>query len=156
MTRRVVVTGMGQISALGTGVPAFFERLLRGESGIAPLDGVKPPGLPDPIGGAVPDWRPECHLSLDLVQATWRATHLAYVAGFWRARPEAMPLRAVPVAAFGLTMGFVLEKRSHASTKVPNVVHDLHGMLKQRWLWLFVAGDQEPDAFALRVERHRV
>lgn len=80
MAHRVVVTGMGQVSSLGRGVGPFFERVLRAESGIAPLDKVTPPGLPHPIGGAVPDWDPEQHLRRELAQGTWRATHLAYVA----------------------------------------------------------------------------
>lgn len=42
MGRRVVVTGMGQISALGTGVPEFRRALENGRCGIAPITSLDP------------------------------------------------------------------------------------------------------------------
>ncbi len=37
MTRRVVVTGVGLVSALGIGTAATWEALCAGESGIGPI-----------------------------------------------------------------------------------------------------------------------
>ena len=40
--KRVVVTGMGAVSAIGADVPSFWQALCRGESGIGPV--TKVPG----------------------------------------------------------------------------------------------------------------
>ena len=36
-TRRAVITGLGVISSLGTSVEEFWDRLIKGESGIRPI-----------------------------------------------------------------------------------------------------------------------
>ena len=78
--RRVVVTGMGVVSALGCGVDPFFDRLVAGSSGIASLEGLDVPGLEHPIGGMIPAWDPEEWLPRATVRATWRVSHYAYAA----------------------------------------------------------------------------
>ena len=55
-SRRVVVTGIGQVSALGRDVPSFWSRVTAGQSGIRKLDDMASPGLSEPIGAAVPNW----------------------------------------------------------------------------------------------------
>ena len=37
MERRVVITGLGVVSPVGTGVEKFWNSLLEGKSGIAPI-----------------------------------------------------------------------------------------------------------------------
>jgi 3-oxoacyl-[acyl-carrier-protein] synthase II len=53
--RRVVVTGMGLISPLGSGVEINWRRLLNGESGIRALPVEMVADLPAKIAGVVPD-----------------------------------------------------------------------------------------------------
>lgn len=43
--RRVVVTGMGAVTPLGLSVDSFWQALLRGESGAAPIQGFDPSAL---------------------------------------------------------------------------------------------------------------
>jgi 3-oxoacyl-(acyl-carrier-protein) synthase len=43
--RRVVVTGMGAVTPVGLGVPAFWRALLAGESGAAPITHFDPAGF---------------------------------------------------------------------------------------------------------------
>lgn len=52
--RRVVVTGMGLVSPLGTGVEAVWKRLLAGQSGLVRLPDETVDGLPGKVGGVVP------------------------------------------------------------------------------------------------------
>ena len=39
MARRIVITGIGAVSALGLDTAAFWENLCAGRSGIGPLEG---------------------------------------------------------------------------------------------------------------------
>lgn len=52
--RRVVVTGMGLVSPLGTGVEAVWRRLLAGQSGLVRLPDEVVDVLPGKVGGVVP------------------------------------------------------------------------------------------------------
>jgi 3-oxoacyl-[acyl-carrier-protein] synthase II len=52
--RRVVVTGMGLVSPLGSGVEVVWERLLAGRSGLRNLPDEVVADLPARVGGAVP------------------------------------------------------------------------------------------------------
>lgn len=52
--RRVVVTGMGLVSPLGSGVEAVWQRLLAGRSGVIRLPDDVVADLPGKVGGVVP------------------------------------------------------------------------------------------------------
>ncbi|MBL25957.1 MAG: beta-ketoacyl-[acyl-carrier-protein] synthase II [Rhodospirillaceae bacterium] len=52
--RRVVVTGLGMVSPLACGVAPTWERLLKGESGIKPIEHFDASDLPARIAGTVP------------------------------------------------------------------------------------------------------
>ncbi|MBM3476587.1 MAG: beta-ketoacyl-[acyl-carrier-protein] synthase family protein [Armatimonadetes bacterium] len=54
--RRVVVTGTGVVTCLGTGLEAFWQGLVEGRSGIARLTKFDPTGLRNEKGGQVRDW----------------------------------------------------------------------------------------------------
>lgn len=54
--RRVVVTGMSVISALGTGVEKNWDALMAGESGIGPITHFDASSLPTRIAGEVKDF----------------------------------------------------------------------------------------------------
>ncbi|MBT6117230.1 MAG: beta-ketoacyl-ACP synthase II [Rhodospirillaceae bacterium] len=52
--RRVVVTGLGLVTPLGVGVPAVWERLIAGRSGIRGIEGFDVSDIPSKIAGQVP------------------------------------------------------------------------------------------------------
>jgi len=56
---RVVITGMGVVSCLGSGVGAFWEGLTASRSGIGPIQSFDVTGLRNPEGGEVRDWPEE-------------------------------------------------------------------------------------------------
>ena len=60
--RRVVVTGLGVVSPIGVGVDAFWDALLRGESGIGPITRFDPGRLPVRIAGEVRGFDPLAYL----------------------------------------------------------------------------------------------
>jgi 3-oxoacyl-(acyl-carrier-protein) synthase len=57
---RIVITGLGAVSPLGLNVPSFWQRLIAGESGIAPITKLDTTGLRNELGGEVQgfDWSP--------------------------------------------------------------------------------------------------
>jgi 3-oxoacyl-[acyl-carrier-protein] synthase II len=58
MKRRVVVTGLGAITALSCKVEDLWQRILRGESGIHPLKRLDPARLKVKFAGEIYDWAP--------------------------------------------------------------------------------------------------
>ena len=60
--RRVVITGMGVVTPLGTGLEKFWQAALAGKSGIRKITQFDASDLPCRIAGEVPDYRPEDHM----------------------------------------------------------------------------------------------
>ncbi len=52
--RRVVVTGMGLVTPLGSGVEFVWKKVISGVSGIGPLKGPRYDKLPCRVAGSVP------------------------------------------------------------------------------------------------------
>jgi 3-oxoacyl-[acyl-carrier-protein] synthase II len=58
MKRRAVVTGLGVVTSLGRAIDVFWDRLVRGDSGVGPITLFDTTGYRVPFGGQVP-WEPE-------------------------------------------------------------------------------------------------
>ena len=56
--RRVVITGMGAITPVGTGLDRFWESLVAGKSGVGRITRFDPSGLDTQIGAEVKDFDP--------------------------------------------------------------------------------------------------
>lgn len=63
MGRRVVVTGLGPVSSIGTGVEQFHSGLLEGRSGVSPITGFDSTGFPRIMAGEVHGFEPADILS---------------------------------------------------------------------------------------------
>jgi len=59
MKRRVVITGLGMVSPLGTGVEKTWQEIIRGKSGIGRITKFDPTGFDTQIAGEVKDFVPE-------------------------------------------------------------------------------------------------
>lgn len=68
--RRVVVTGMGLVTPLGSGVEAVWSRLLAGRSGIRNLPDAVVADLPARVGGSVPSLAEDAEAGFDPDLAT--------------------------------------------------------------------------------------
>ena len=67
--RRVVVTGLGTVNPMGHSVPEFWNALLAGRSGIAPIVRFDTEGFPSRIGGEVKNWETVEHPLVDPKEA---------------------------------------------------------------------------------------
>ena len=80
MLRRVVVTGLGAISPVGTGVPAMWKSLLAGQSGAGPITQFDPEGHRTRIACEVTGFVPGDHLDPKEAKRMDRFTQFAMVA----------------------------------------------------------------------------
>lgn len=78
--RRVVVTGIGLVTALGEGTEATWEGLLAGRSGVGPLSGYDPAPLRTRIGAQIHGFDASRHLSRRSLRMVCRGDQLG-VAG---------------------------------------------------------------------------
>jgi 3-oxoacyl-[acyl-carrier-protein] synthase II len=62
MKKRVVVTGLGVVSPLGCGKETFWNNLIEGKSGIAPMSSLDVSPHKCKLGGEVRDLKPEIYL----------------------------------------------------------------------------------------------
>ena len=51
--KRIVITGMGAVTPIGIGADAYWQALVRGESGIAPVEKPELQGLPIAVAAEV-------------------------------------------------------------------------------------------------------
>lgn len=80
MANRVVVTGMGAVSALGLNVPLFWSRLVAGQPAIGKLTGFPEGSLRIDVGAQIHDLVPVEHFTNDLLPLLDRYSQLALLA----------------------------------------------------------------------------
>jgi 3-oxoacyl-[acyl-carrier-protein] synthase II len=80
MDRRVAITGLGLVTPVGTGREAFWEAVLAGRHGFAPVASFDTSALPVHLGAEVSDFRPEDHVRTLDPAGMGRASQLAVAA----------------------------------------------------------------------------
>jgi len=80
MRQRVVITGVGVISALGIGTNAFWQSLCQGRSGIRPIESIPVDGLKIAIAAEVPDYIPSDHFDSKKLKTLDRCAQFAILA----------------------------------------------------------------------------
>ena len=88
MNRRVVVTGLGAVTPLGTGIEKTWERLLKGESGVDTITQFDASAFPCRIAGEARDFTPLDYIDRKDVKRMDRFTQFA-LAGATMAIEEA-------------------------------------------------------------------
>lgn len=78
--RRVVVTGMGIVSPIGSTVERVWESLMSGRSGLGPITRFDPDGFASRIAGEVRDFEPHRYLGPKEVRRTDRYVQFAVAA----------------------------------------------------------------------------
>jgi 3-oxoacyl-[acyl-carrier-protein] synthase II len=103
--RRVVVTGIGVISPVGTGKTAFWDSLLAGKSGIGPVMAFDSTNFAAHIGAEVRDFDPACHVKKQKPAQMGRASQLAIGATRLAIVDSGLDLDPIPRRRIGVSMG---------------------------------------------------
>lgn len=80
MARRVVITGMGVVTALGTRLEDYWSALLAGRSGVGPLTLFDTTDFKVHFGGQVQNWDPDAHFGAKEARRLDRFAQFALVA----------------------------------------------------------------------------
>ena len=78
--KRVAITGLGAVSALGVGVNALWDGLLAARSGVRRITLFDPASLTSPIAAEVPDFEPRQRIAPEKLDIMDRFTQFAVVA----------------------------------------------------------------------------
>ncbi|HVU34766.1 MAG TPA: beta-ketoacyl-ACP synthase II [Opitutaceae bacterium] len=79
-SRRVVITGLGAVTAIGHDVEAFWSGLTAGRGGIHRVTHFDPADFASQMGAEVRDWDPARHMDPKEVRRNDRYTHFGFVA----------------------------------------------------------------------------
>jgi len=77
---RVVITGMGVVSVLGSGLMAYWEALKSGRSGIRRITQFDPSPFPCQIAGEIEDFDPTCFMERKEARRVPRSAQFAFAA----------------------------------------------------------------------------
>ncbi|MBI4202973.1 MAG: beta-ketoacyl-ACP synthase II [Chloroflexi bacterium] len=103
--RRVVVTGMGAVTPLGTSVEAFWQGLVAGRSGIGPMTLCDPSAYPCRISGEVSNWDPGQFINIREARRMARFTQLAVAAAQMAVADARINLEGLDRTRAGVILG---------------------------------------------------
>lgn len=113
---RVVVTGLGIVSPIGSGADAFWNAACKGVNGIAPIKAFDTAGFRTSVGGEVKDFSPETYLTADQIDTMGMSSRFAASAAKMAITDSGIDLSARDpyrvAVSLGTTMGEpqILEK----------------------------------------------
>ncbi|KJS81231.1 MAG: 3-oxoacyl-ACP synthase [Peptococcaceae bacterium BICA1-8] len=103
--RRVVVTGMGIISPVGTGIEKFWSSLLEGKSGIGPITRFDASELSTRIAGEVKDFQVEKYIDKKEARRMDLFTQYAVAGAKMAVEDSGMDLAQVDLNRMGVILG---------------------------------------------------
>ncbi len=130
-TRRVVVTGLGVISPIGSTLEQFWKTLLEGKSGVKRLKYFDPTYFTCKIGAEVKDFDPALHLSAKDVKRMDRFVQFAVV--------------AAKMAMADSKMNLEKEDRTRIGVLVGSGIGGLHTIEKEHTQYLNLGPEKGPD-----------
>jgi len=102
---RVVVTGVGVVTSIGTGVESFWRALLGGDCGIGPVESFDTSKYAVHIGGEVRDFDPVPFVKQLPVARMGRASQLAIAAARLALKDAGLSPEALPADKVGVSIG---------------------------------------------------
>ena len=102
---RVVVTGMGAVTPLGTSVNEFWEGLIAGRSGIGPITLCDASAYPCRIAGEVPDFDPGKYINPREARRMARFSQLPVAASYMALEDSGLDLGKEDMDRMGVLLG---------------------------------------------------
>ncbi|RKY40935.1 MAG: beta-ketoacyl-[acyl-carrier-protein] synthase II [Candidatus Omnitrophota bacterium] len=103
--RRVVVTGCGVVSPVGSGGTSFWENLIKGRSGIAKITQFDPTGFDSQIAGEVKDFNPLTFFSPKELKRTPRFVQFAIASTLQALNDSSLKIENVNPYRVGVIIG---------------------------------------------------
>jgi len=104
-TEPVVITGIGLITALGTGVEKSWEAIKEGKSGVRRITCFDPSPFPSQIAGEVDDFDPEAFIDPREVRKMDRYVQFAAAATFMALEDAGLQINANNAERIGVCIG---------------------------------------------------
>src|SRR5690348_9169424 len=123
--KRVAITGIGLLTALGTGAEPTWEGLVEGRSAVGPIRGYDSSSLHTRIGAEILDFDPTPYVeNRRVLRMMTRNDQLALVGATLAVRDSGLPLSAETAEQTGLFVG--------SNKEISNPMHLLEGTLVAR------------------------
>jgi 3-oxoacyl-[acyl-carrier-protein] synthase II len=106
---KVVVTGIGVITPIGTGIDSFWESLINGKSGISEITRFNTERYPTRIAGEIKDFKPEEHMPYDLAENLCRYSQLGFSATKMAIQDAGLDLDSFNKDKVGVSIGIGAE-----------------------------------------------
>ena len=91
MKRRVVITGLGAVTALGASLNQYWDGLVQGRSGIRRITQFDASDLPCQIAGEIPDFDPDKYMDRKEARRVARAAQIALAAAMQAVADSGLP-----------------------------------------------------------------
>ncbi|MCZ7553398.1 MAG: beta-ketoacyl-ACP synthase II [Anaerolineales bacterium] len=105
---RVVVTGIGAVTPLGSSLALYWEGLTAGRSGVRRITQFDPSSLPCQIAGEIPDFNPEDYMDRKEARRTPRACQIALGAAIQAMQDAGFAANSLDSERLGVVYGTVL------------------------------------------------
>ena len=105
LSKRVVITGMGVISPIGTGIKKFCDGLIEGKNGCKPVTLFDTSKYRTNIAGEIKDFSPEDHLSKSEAKILYRGSQFAIAASRIALKDSGLDYKKIQKDRFGACMG---------------------------------------------------
>ncbi|NLG73799.1 MAG: beta-ketoacyl-ACP synthase II [Chloroflexi bacterium] len=103
--RRVVITGLGVVSALGSSIDLYWEGLVSGRSGIRRITQFDASDMPCQIAGEIPDFNPTDYMDRKEARRIPRSGQIALAAAIQAVNDAGLPLPMPEPERSGVVFG---------------------------------------------------
>ncbi|HEX4632511.1 MAG TPA: beta-ketoacyl synthase N-terminal-like domain-containing protein, partial [Gemmatimonadales bacterium] len=122
--RRVVITGVGAVTPIGTGAPGLWDGLQRRTSAVRTITRFDPEPFRSHIAAEIPDFRPQDHLEARRAKRLDRFSQLAVASARMALADARLNLSREDPDLIGTMMGSALGGVSYAESQVGNYLRD--------------------------------